>query len=251
VEKGTERNLKAVVEYDGTDFHGWQVQPALRTVQGVLEEKLSHVLREDVRLTGAGRTDRGVHALGQVISFKTRNPIPLKNLQVALNLTLPRDIFTHAFSRMPRAFHARFSARKRTYVYRLGLWGAPRSPFVLRYCWYPGRPLDLGAMREAVGYLVGRHDCRPLAGRIEPGDGTECEITEVAWTRNALGYGFRVSANRFLPQMIRRIMAVLVDVGSGECGRSMLRQLLEEGKESWRRPWVAPPQGLFLRRVRY
>jgi tRNA pseudouridine38-40 synthase len=251
VETKEERNLKAVVEYDGTDFHGWQVQPGLRTVQGVLEDALSALLREEVRLSAAGRTDRGVHAFGQVLNFVTRNPIPLENLQVALNLTLPDDIFTHAFSEAPRDFHARFSAKQRTYIYRIGLWGAPESPFLRRYCWFPGRPLDLAAMRKAAAHLVGTRDFRALAGRIEPGDDAHCEVTEVSWTRSPLGYTFRVSANRFLPQMIRRILAVLVDIGSGECSPSTLERILEEGKEAWRRPWVAPPQGLFLRQVQY
>jgi len=124
-----ERNIKATVAYDGTDFFGWQVQPALRTAQGVIEEKLTWLLREEVRLSGAGRTDKGVHASGQVFSFLTCCSIPTENLQRALNMTLPGDIFIKDIMEVPSGFHARYSARRRTYQYRLGMWGTPRSPF--------------------------------------------------------------------------------------------------------------------------
>ncbi len=246
-----ERNIKATVAYDGTDFFGWQVQPALRTAQGVIEEKLTWLLREEVRLSGAGRTDKGVHASGQVFSFLTCCSIPTENLQRALNMTLPGDIFIKDIMEVPSGFHARYSARRRTYQYRLGMWGTPRSPFENRYCWYPGKSLDITAIEEAIRLFPGIRDFRALAKQRELGENTNCEIHNVSWERTSYGCLFEITANRFLPQMVRRILSTLIDIGARACSVSSLEAVLRGEKESSPVSWVAPPQGLFLHNVSY
>lgn len=246
-----ERNIKATVAYDGTDFFGWQAQPALRTVQGVIEEKLTWLLRDDVRLSGAGRTDKGVHASGQVFSFLTCCPIPTGNLQRALNMTLPGDIFIKEIVEAPSDFRARYSARRRTYQYWLSMWGTPRSPFNNRYCWYPGKSLDITAIEEAIRLFPGIRDFRTLAKRSELGENTSCEIYNVSWERTPSGYLFEITANRFLPQMVRRILSILIDIGARVCSLSSLEEVLRGEKENSPVSWVAPPQGLFLQNVSY
>jgi tRNA pseudouridine38-40 synthase len=245
------KNLKAIVAYDGTDFSGWQIQPSLRTVQGVLEDKISNLLKEEISLFAAGRTDKGVHAIGQIINFKTFSTIPPKNLQLALNKTLPEDIFIKEVTEVPSDFHARYSALRRSYRYNLGLWGLSRSPFLSRYCWYPDRSLDIGVMENVLIFLKGKKDFRGLAKRIEPGENTFCNVSEVFWKKFPQGCFLSVTANRFLPQMIRRIMALLIDIGTKKCSPAVLEDILAGKEESWPQPWVAPPQGLILQRVRY
>ena len=237
--------------YDGTEFFGWQAQPSLRTVQGVMEEKLAYLLGEDIRLFAAGRTDRGVHANGQVANFFSSSAISIENLRVALNIMLPGDIFIVETEDIPPDFHARYSAIHRTYQYRLGLWGEPRSPFSGRYCWYPDKSLDFERIKRATRYLPGKNDFRAFAKRSELGDNTCCEIEKSTWMRIPDGFALVVTANRFLPQMIRRIIAALVDIGTKKRDPTLLEDILSGRKESWPQPWVAPPQGLFLQSVSY
>jgi len=122
---------------------------------------------------------------------------------------------------------------------------------VSRYCWYPDKSLDDGAIEQAIQVLPGIHDFSALAKRSDLGDNTVCEIQETKWERKPPGYSFQVTANRFLPQMVRRILATLIDVGSMKCKPSLLGNILNGGRDSWPQPWVAPPQGLFLRSVGY
>ena len=247
-----ERNIKAVIAYDGTDYFGWQIQPGLPTVQGVIEEALANLLGEDSRLNAAGRTDRGVHATGQAVNFFTRRRIPLVNLKLALNVALPRDIFIREVSEVNPGFHARFSAKERTYRYHLGLWGEGRSPFFSRYCWYPERPLDFRAMAQSTEYLVGKHDHRAFTVRSEIGEKhTLCEIRAASWEKTPSGYSLVMMADRFLPQMVRRILAMLIDIGTQKYHPSVFHDILTRGKEAWSKPWAAPPHGLFLQHVGY
>lgn len=245
------RNIKVVVAYDGTRYFGWQIQPAVRTIQGILEEKLSHLLGEDVRLAAAGRTDRGVHAKGQVANFISGSGISVDNLRVALNKRLPEDIFIREIDEVSPDFHARYSAIQRTYQYRLGLWGEPRSPFTGRYCWYPEKDLDFRMIEHATRHLLGKRDFRALAKRSGLKENTWCEVKEAIWQRIPDGFALKVTANRFLPQMIRRIIAVLVDIGTIKRDTALLEDILSGRKEDWPQPWVAPPQGLFLESVSY
>jgi tRNA pseudouridine38-40 synthase len=245
------RNIKAVVAYDGTDFHGWQVQPALRTIQGTLQEKLSGLLNEDIRLTAAGRTDRGVHADGQVVNFTTSRTLPLQNLRLALNQRLPRDIFIREVREVSSGFNARFSAVCRTYYYRLGMWDMLESPLTNRFTWYPGVSLDMLSIEKASSLFLGKRDFRAFAKESELGDNTICEVQQIAWERSPCGYSFQVTANRFLPHMIRRILALLIDIGSMKYDISLLEEILSRGADAWPHPWLAPPQGLCLHHVRY
>ncbi len=212
---------------------------------------MSSLLREEVRLSAAGRTDKGVHAFGQVVNFATSSAIPPKNLRLALNKTLPGDIFIKDVREVSFEFHARYSARVRTYRYNIGLWGIPRSPFLSRYCWYPEISLDFRAIEDTSKILMGNNNFRWLAKRSELKDNTFCDVMDVTWKKFPHGCSLAVSANRFLPQMIRRIVALLIDIGTKKCPPAALEGSLAGDEGSWPKPWVAPPQGLFLQRVRY
>ena len=245
------RNLKATVAYDGSDFHGWQVQPELRTVQGALEEALSRLLNEEIRIAGAGRTDKGVHALGQVFNFATCRDVPVERILLSLNRILPGDIFIRDLVDMSAGFHARFSATSRSYRYQLGLWKKLESPLTNRFAWYPGVALDFRAMEKASRLLPGKRDFRAFAKQAELDGDTTCELLEASWRRCFGGYAFQVTANRFLPSMVRRILAVLLDVGSKRIDASSVEDLLAGRAGCPNRPWLAPPQGLCLMNVNY
>src|SRR6267154_4996236 len=151
------RMWKLVLAYDGTDFHGWQVQPDRLTVQGLLRDALARITGENILPQGSGRTDAGVHALGQVASFGTQSPIPPENLVIALNDILPGAIRVLEASEAPGEFHARKSARAKTYRYRMYR-GAICSPFIARYVWHYPYPLDEDQMQEVAGMIVGEKD---------------------------------------------------------------------------------------------
>src|SRR5262245_4162104 len=151
------RTLKLVLEYDGFDYCGWQVQAGAPTLQGVIEAALGKILKEHVRIHGAGRTDAKVHALGQVASFRCCSAIPAMALQRALNSLLPRDVAVHEVQDVPADFHARFSALGKTYIYRI-VNRPTRAPLRLRYAWHIPQALDLPAVARAALWLQGTHD---------------------------------------------------------------------------------------------
>jgi tRNA pseudouridine38-40 synthase len=245
-----DRNIKLVVEYDGTDFSGWQVQPGKRTVQGVLEEALSDLAREETRPVGAGRTDAGVHALGQVANARTRLGLPAGELRCAVNARLPADVMVLEVSDVPWTFHARFDATSRSYVY---LMSGTESPLWRRHRWFVRYPIDLPAMRVAAEALVGERDFGSfcLAGS-EPAH-ERCRLTRISLdSQDELGglIVLRITANRFLRGMVRSIVGTLVEVGRGRIAPGELEDILNARDRGAAGP-TAPPWGLYLKEVRY
>ncbi|MEO0161903.1 MAG: tRNA pseudouridine(38-40) synthase TruA [candidate division WOR-3 bacterium] len=245
------RNLKIVIEYDGTDFFGWQYQPDRRTVQGELESALQTITGESIRIVGAGRTDRGVHALGQVASFKIHSPIPEMRLKEALNALTGADLYIREICEVPMEFHARFSAVSKIYQYRIM---THYSPLKRRYFWFVGYHLDIGAMREALKYFLGVHDFRYFSvseekEKIEENaSNTKCNILDISLTESGTDIIIDIEGNRFLRKMVRGIVGFLINVGRGRL-RSEVACDIFAGELN--HIYFAPACGLCLREVRY
>src|SRR5262249_5041980 len=210
--------LRLTVEYEGTRFLGWQLQPGGPTVQGELERALAIVLREPVRVRGAGRTDAGVHAMGQVAAVRiTRPPADLGRLLRSLNGVLPRDVAVREVALADAAFDPRRHARSRVYEYRILNAPAP-SPFWRAWAWHIARPLDTGAMDAGAGCLVGEHDVAAFrcADAKETPRSTVRLVHESRISRDGPLLVYRVEASAFLKHMVRTIVGTLVEVGLGE-----------------------------------
>jgi len=245
--EGRLRNLKLTLEYDGTRYRGWQIQSHERTVAGVLTEVLSGLLRERVTLFGAGRTDAGVHAEGQVANFRTKTPTPAAGLLQMVNRELPYDINVLRVEDVPLDFHARHHARGRRYRYQIA---TRRSAFLKPYAWWLKDPPDVPMMRIAASYLVGRHDYRPFAAPGRTVDEPLVEVYDVSLGEEPPLLNFRIWADHFLPKMVRKMIGVLVRVGRHDFPPEKMRDFLE-GREAVPEESVAPPAGLFLEKVEY
>ena len=241
------RTLRLVVAYDGTDFHGWQVQPGRRTVQGVLEESLTRALGEPVRLHGAGRTDAGCHARGQVASFTTGAVLPARALAPILNRALPRDLRVAAAEEVPAGFDARRSATARRYAYRL----LDRADLMLeRLAWHPRRTLDPAALEHATAPLEGRHDFSSFRGAGSTPTHPVCRVARAGWRRWEGGLQLDVIADHFLYHMVRNLVGTaLRSMSERDPGASTLRVLAARDRTATGP--TAPPQGLTLEQVFY
>jgi len=235
------QNIKIIVEYDGTDFFGWQVQPIKRTVQGELEKALKVIFNKKIRITGSGRTDTGVHALGQVVSFACPSKISPKELKNAINGNISHDVFVKECKRVPEDFNARFSAGSRIYRYQIS---AEKSVFNKRYFFQLDGELDIKKMKKAGKELIGEKDFKNLATK----DNGKCYLKRIKIFEDENNIFIEVESNRFLRRMVRGIVGLLIAVGRGEIVPTDTKEVLS-GKK--RRPSVAPPQGLFLVKVRY
>lgn len=239
----------AVVEYDGTAYQGFQRQlPEQPTVQGVLEEALGQISGQAIVVTGAGRTDRGVHARGQVISFELQWQHELADLLRALNANLPADVAVRRVASVPATFHPRFDARWRAYEYYV-LNEPVRSPLRRLRSWHIGRPLDMAAMNRAAAGLVGTHDFATF-GSAPQGDNTVRRVFVAQWEERAEWLVFRVKADAFLFRMVRSLVGTLCRVGDGSWQEAEFRQAFVACDRS-RAGGLAPPQGLYLDAVGY
>lgn len=235
---------RARVEYDGTEFSGFQVQPVGRTVQGELEAALSRLAGgRRVRVDGAGRTDAGVHALGQVIAFTWSGRLPVRELERALGALLPPDIAIGHLRRVASDFHPRRAALRREYRYTI--WNGPRSPLRERYALGLREPLDVAAMQGAARRLLGRHDLSAFGGAHRQPIRT---LHAVRVRRTGSCITIDVVADAFLRQMARSIVAALILVGRGEATAEDLEAALRSPGRAFAGA-VAPPHGLCLRRV--
>ena len=247
------RNLKLVLSYDGTEFSGWQVQPGAATVQGALALAIGRVTGENILPQGSGRTDAGVHALGQVASFGTQSPIPPENLVIALNDILPGAIRVLEATEVPGEFHARKSARSKTYRYRMYR-GAICSPFITRYVWHYPYPLDEDQMQEVAGMIVGERDFTSFAA-VDPERGREemsnvRQIFSSSWERQSDEFVYTVHGNGFLHHMVRNLVGTFVLAGKGALKASDLTRILEARSRSAAGA-TAPASGLCLVNVEY
>jgi tRNA pseudouridine38-40 synthase len=245
-----EHRIKLTLHYDGGGFAGWQNQPAKRTVQGELEAALSRLLARPASVLGAGRTDSGVHATGQVAGAT----VPLKwgpaQLQKSLNAVLPADIWVAEACSAPDSFHARYDAVARGYIYRLGTASVSRSPFRGRWCWPLEEALPLDVLNEAAAAFIGRHSFRGFVKTGQPQRGEHCTVHAADWSEWSAGLQFRVVANRFLHHMVRYMVGTMVDVARGRRGAEEIEQLLR-GETRLRMSRPAPAAGLYLTRVFY
>jgi tRNA pseudouridine38-40 synthase len=238
-----------VLSYDGTDFHGWQIQPALPTIQGALLARAQAVLGPDVRVVGASRTDAGVHALRQVASLSTTSRLPPVSVMAALNAGLPRDVRVVAAADAPAAFDARRWAIGKRYAYLIDT-GEVAAPLLRRFAWHVGAPLDAAAMRAALDTVRGRHDFSAFCAAAGRDADPVCEIRAAHVRRARTRLAIVVSADRFLHHMVRNLVGSVVEVGRGARGPAWLATVLA-GKDRTRAAATAPAHGLTLVRVRY
>ena len=255
----TPTRLRADVEYDGTNFLGFQVQATGRTVQGVLEEALA-TLTPRSRLVAAGRTDSGVHASGQVIHFNYAGPVPSERLAAVWNRRLPPDVAVRGCRPAGPDFRARYSALARTYRYRFLLRAEARSPLRERYAWRPEGPLDLAALAAGADLLVGTHSFRHFGSipgspeqqrRSRERHGWRRTVFASGLTEEPDGFAVTVEADAFLTHMMRALVGALVALGRGRLSPTALGELLEDDRSDAPSAPLAPPHGLCLVRVRY
>jgi tRNA pseudouridine38-40 synthase len=243
------RKLRIVVEYDGTDFAGWQRQPGQRTVQATLEDAIRDMTGEGVFVRAAGRTDAGVHADGQVASLSLEANIPTTGLLRGLNSILPADLALVDVAEAAPDFDARFSARGK--VYRYTVWShSVRSPRRRRGAWYVREPLDLDAMRRAAATLVGEHDFRAFRASDCDRKTTNRIVRRLDVERQGPVLTIEVEATAFLKNMVRILVGTLVDVGRGRLAEDTIARMLETGDRT-AGGMTAPPEGLTLLRVIY
>jgi tRNA pseudouridine38-40 synthase len=243
------RNIKLTLCYDGTDFHGWQRQPRLRTVQQVLEEALEQLTGTRPSTTASGRTDAGVHALGQSVHFLTASRHSTETFVRALNALLPRDVRVLDATEMPQSFHATLDARSKRYRYAIDN-ARIASPFQLRYSWHVPPPLDVDAMGRSGAALLGRHDFRSFETDWPNRMSSVRTIVDLAVERRGDAVTIEVEADGFLYNMVRSIAGTLVLVGNGKRPESWVAEVLASQNRVEAGP-TAPPQGLFLVTVRY
>ena len=251
MESPATRRVRITLHYDGSDFHGWQVQPGVRTVQQEVERALERLTTQPIRTAAAGRTDTGVHATGQVVSFDVPAKWQPADLRRALNAILPDDVWVEAAAEAAADFHARFSATDRAYEYRLGLDPRAASPFHRRTCWGVRDRLDPLLLDRAATLLLGDHSFRAFAHAGQEERGDRCTIHESKWWEwPPLGVVYRVRANRFLHHMVRYLVGTMVDVARARRPLDDVAALLN-GVAGVETSPPAPPQGLFLVRVGY
>ncbi|HLX86492.1 MAG TPA: tRNA pseudouridine(38-40) synthase TruA [Terriglobales bacterium] len=255
------RNLRLILSYDGADFAGWQVQPGRTTVQGALASAIGRLSGENVLPQGSGRTDAGVHALAQVVSFATASAIPVENWMRALNDILPPSIRVLEVTEADPEFHARKSARAKTYRYRIHR-GAVCPPFLARYVWHYPYLLDDTLMIAAADVVVGEHDFTSFAAvdperlermAAENGDRVVSNVRTIfssTWTRDGDEFIYTVRGSGFLHHMVRNLVGTFLLVGKGTVSRDDVRRILEARKRTAAGP-TGPAAGLYLVGVEY
>jgi tRNA pseudouridine38-40 synthase len=244
------RNIKLTIEYDGGAYHGWQIQPGLRTIQGVLREQIAQITQNKVNLIGAGRTDAGVHALAQVANFKTENTIDLLSLQRGLNSLLPPDIVVKVVEEVADEFHARFSARSKVYEYHILNRSYP-SAILRDYAWFIQHDIDLTPMQRCGKLLIGSHDFSSFRASGDESRHSMREVIRLEIKRREDNLiVIAIEANAFLREMVRSIVGTLVDVGRGKSSIAEFKDIF--GAHDRRRAGMtAPAHGLFLVEVKY
>lgn len=246
------RSIQLVLHYDGGGFAGWQRQPAERTVQGALEETLARLCGGHVAVTGAGRTDAGVHARGQSAGVRVAGRWTPASLRRALNATLPRDVWVAAAYEMRPEFHARYSATARRYTYVVGTDEDAASPFRRPRELVERHSLDRALLDGAAAELIGDHSFRAFAvqGTAPPTDEHRCTVHAARWSDRPGGIAFSVEANRFLHHMVRFLVGTMLEIARGHRAPESMRALLDAVDNRGVSP-PAPAHALFLERVTY
>lgn len=238
---------KATVMYDGTSFCGFQVQPGLRSVQGVIEDVLTRLLKEKIKIQAAGRTDAKVHALGQVFHFDTG--IDMENWQMknAMNSHLPKDVYVKDTEKVADDFHARYSASLKKYVYVINF--NEYNPLYRNYCWYHAPNLDIGKMKDASEVFIGEHDFKSFSKDSNVSSTTR-RIDDISFSFCDEILKMEFTGNGFLHCMIRMIVGMLVEVGMNKTDAKTLKEILSLKKRGTVKK-AAPPSGLYLKCVEY
>jgi tRNA pseudouridine38-40 synthase len=248
----TDRTVQLVMHYDGAGFHGWQQQPGMRTVQGVLEEALERLSGTRIAALGSGRTDAGVHARGQAVGVRVPERWTPLELRRALNAVLPRDVWVAAAAEMRPEFHARYSAVSRRYAYCVGIDDDAESPFRRQREYAFRHALDPDALTAASALVIGDHRFLAFAvrGTAPADDDHRCRVLDAYWERRSGALVFRITANRFLHQMVRFVVGTMLDIASGRRPIGDMLDLLSATDNAGVSPPV-PPHGLCLESVQY
>jgi tRNA pseudouridine38-40 synthase len=248
------RNLKLILAYDGSEFAGWQVQPDTATIQGTLASAIARITGETVLPQGSGRTDAGVHALAQVATFATESSVPTGNFVKALNDILPPSVRVLEVEEAAADFHARKSARSKTYRFRI-LRAGICSPFLARYVWHYPYPLNEQAMIQAARLVEGEHDFTSFAA-VDPERGREGAVSNVRqmfssnWERQSDEFVYTITGSGFLHHMVRNLVGTFILVGKGTLHLEDITRILEARNRSAAGA-TAPPNGLYLAKVEY
>ncbi len=243
------RNIKLLIEYDGTNFCGWQRQNNGRTIQEEIEKALEKVLKRPVKIHGSGRTDTGVHALGQVASFKANITVPMDKIPLALNSLLPEDISVKGASEVEEDFHARYSAKGKKYIYQIYN-GPLRSPLLRNYAYFVTQPLDLNRMQEAARCFLGTHDFKGFMASGSSVQDTVRNLYKLDVYFHEKIIKIEIEGNGFLYNMVRIIAGTLVEVGKGKIPAEDMKSIIASGIRESAGP-TAPAQGLYLAEVFY
>lgn len=236
------------LKYDGTAYHGWQIQPEARSVQGEIQQALSTIMREEVQIVGAGRTDTGVHARMMAAHFDTEKDVDCPQLVYKLNRLLPRDISIDRIEPVAADLHARFSARRRTYHYYIH---QHKDAFLRHYSCELSYALDFDKMNEAAALLLDYDDFAAFCKTHTDVKTTLCRVTEARWIRDGeYCWHFVITADRFLRNMVRAVVGTLVDVGRGRVSIAQFKEIIE-GKSRSRAGDSMPGNALFLEKIEY
>lgn len=241
------RNIKLTLEYDGTDFVGWQYQTNGRSVQGVVEKALGELLQEDVRVTGGGRTDSGVHARGQVANFYTTGQMVLQGIQRGLNALLPEDVKVRGIDEVSPDFHARYSATQRQYSYTI--MRAPH-PLARQFAWLVMYGMQIESLQACTKQIIGEHDFQSFCKSEADVAHYRCIVSKAEWAFDGDFMRFHIHANRFLHGMVRALVGTMIDVGRGYRSMDSFKEIMET-KDRSAAGMAAPPHGLVLESIIY
>ena len=242
-------NIRLVIQYDGTAYHGWQVQPGVITVEEVITDKLGRITGEKIKLSASARTDSGVHARCQVLNFRTDSAIPPGKLKLALNRLLPADIVAASASFAPYGFNARYNAKFRLYRYTI-LNRRLRSPFDLRYCYFFPYTIDTGIMRHAAKFLTGKHDFSSFQASFGKRKNCIRTVEEIKLFQRAGFIHMDICADGFLTHMVRIVMGTLLEAGRGKIPAEEIKKILNS-KDRQKAGPTLPSRGLCLMKVVY
>jgi tRNA pseudouridine38-40 synthase len=237
------------IQYDGSAYHGWQRQSHMKSVQQTLEKTLSKVFNQTIEIDGSGRTDAGVHALGQCISFKVDLTMPIENVKFVVNRRLPNDIYVESVTIEPDDFHARYCSIGKTYAYKIYTDGA-RSPFLDKYAFHIEHVLDETAIRCAMAHFIGKHDFKTYMASGSSTDNTIRTIYRFDLDVSDNTFEFTITGDGFLYNMVRIIIGSLIHVGMGKISASDIPSILASGDRN-RAKYTAPAHGLYLKSVYY
>jgi tRNA pseudouridine38-40 synthase len=241
------RNIRLLLEYDGTNFSGWQSQADGHAIQDHVEAAIFRLTQEKVRITGAGRTDAGVHARGQVVNFPLSKALPVQKIFMGLNFYLPDDIVVKKAEEVPEKFNARFDARRRVYQYFI----SPERTAVSRnFCWQLFVKLDFSLLQTLAGLILGGHDFSSFSRLEAQAKNRICKIYESDWRIQNGYYIYRIVANRFLHGMVRTLVGTMVDVARGRFSREEFEEIFQS-QDREKAGQTAPARGLFLEEVIY